>query len=180
MFVSYCTGHFGHSQRVVVPSTYRPHTAFVSCVSSAGLVPTFPSGRSVFFSLWPHPHHIRSLQLLQRLGLGLRRLGRLIPPRLEIERTLVLQPPPIPRYTPNLLTIVIRGRVCQRRRRGIDTMFLDSVEKGRVFLFPCIAVRQQTRSANVSLRRFMPSFSIPPLFFFGKVHSCESKVSNIP
>lgn len=64
----------------------------------------------------------------------LQRLGALVPARFEIEGALVLQPPPISSHTANLLAIVIRGRIGQRRCGRIDTVAFDAVEKGRVFL----------------------------------------------
>ena len=55
------------------------------------------------------------LALVQyKTHMPLQRLGALVPARFEIEGALVLQPPPVPRHTTNLLAIVIRGRIGQR------------------------------------------------------------------
>ena len=64
----------------------------------------------------------------------LQSLGSLVPAGLEVESALVLQPPPVAGYTTNLLAIVVRRRVRQRRGSRIDTVALDTVEEGRVFL----------------------------------------------
>lgn len=65
----------------------------------------------------------------------LQSLGCAVPSRLEVEGTLVLQPPPVSSNATNLLAVVIRWRVGQRGRGRIDAVALDAVEEGGIF--PC-------------------------------------------
>jgi hypothetical protein len=64
----------------------------------------------------------------------LQSLGCAVPSRLEVEGTLVLQPPPVSSNATNLLAVVIRWRVGQRGRGRIDAVALDAVEEGGIFL----------------------------------------------
>ena len=54
---------------------------------------------------------------------------------LQVEGALVLQPSPVAGHTANLLTIVVWRGVCKRRDGGVDTVTLDAVEEGRIFLY---------------------------------------------
>jgi hypothetical protein len=57
-----------------------------------------------------------------------------VPAGLEVEGTLVLQPPPVPGHAANLLAIVIRGRICKGGSSRVNPVALDAVEEARIFL----------------------------------------------
>ena len=60
----------------------------------------------------------------------LQSLGRPVPARLEVEGTLVLQPPPVSSHATNLLAVVVRWGVRERRGSRVDAVTLDAVEEG--------------------------------------------------
>jgi hypothetical protein len=64
-------------------------------------------------------------------------LAASVPSRLEVEGTLVLQPPPIPRYTANLLAIVVWRRVRKGRGGRVDSVSLDAAKETGIFLCGC-------------------------------------------
>lgn len=56
---------------------------------------------------------------------------------LEVEGALVLQPPAVSSYATDLLAIVVWWWIGQGRRRGVNSMALDTVEEARVLLSGC-------------------------------------------
>ena len=64
-------------------------------------------------------------------------LSTLVPACLQVEGTLILQPPPVAGHAANLLTVVVWRRICERGDGRINTVTLDAVKEGRVFLCSC-------------------------------------------
>lgn len=60
----------------------------------------------------------------------LQSLGRPVSACLEVEGTLVLQPPSVSSNTTNLLAVVVRWGVRERRGSRVDAVTLDAVEEG--------------------------------------------------
>jgi len=71
------------------------------------------------------------------MSLLLRRLSASVPAGLEVESSLVLEPPPVASDAANLLAIVVWRRVRERGCGGVNSVALDAVEEARVFLFTC-------------------------------------------
>jgi hypothetical protein len=64
-------------------------------------------------------------------------LAASVPSRLQVEGTLVLQPPPVSCYTADLLAVVVRRRVRKGRGGRVNSVSLDAAEEARVFLHGC-------------------------------------------